>query len=177
MNIVYIPSIETEEVSWLEDATTHLSDIAQNTYIHNHAHWSDDGTSFAPELELEILDTQVADIDTYTLITRSLGGVLALRGMYEGVLHPSALIWMGFPLDHQYTSSQPIDTWLKHTDVPIIIIQRIDDPLGQYDKVSEWVNRHNKKVLFVPIDEDSQGYSDLSALREIVATLNKQQTD
>lgn len=173
-NAVYLPGADkSSNEEWVEALADSFSSLFVHSHIHRYSNWSDGG-DVDISLELDTLSETLNDMDSYGLIAKSAGGLIALRGMYEGKLQPDYLVCLGFPLPAAQHESLPADRWLKHTDVPIVIMQNIDDPVGSYDDVSTWVNKQNKRVVFVPLPGETHDYQDFHAIREIVQRVSAQ---
>ncbi len=174
-NVVYLPGASaSSNRDWVEEIAAALTDKYHYSYAHRYQHWQDDDQQIDLDLELEALTEQIADVESYGLIAKSVGAVLALRGMYEGILQPEYLVCLGFPLKPITHSDIPIEKWLKHAEnIPIIIAQNVDDPLGSYDETSSWINQFNKRIIFVQLPGETHAYDDFVEIDKIVTGLNK----
>jgi predicted alpha/beta-fold hydrolase len=63
--------------------------------------------------------------------------------------------------------SIPFDAWLSHINVPVIIIQNSEDPLGPYGALKRYVNEQNNIKLIESIG-DSHNYNDLDMIKRTV---------
>lgn len=173
-NAVYLPDASiTANQEWIESLAQSLEEMFVHSYVHRYSHWDEGGELDMP-LEIDTLAESINDMDSYGMIVKSTGGLLALRGMYEGRLQPDYVVCLGFPLSMAKEDNLPVGRWLKHTDVPIVMIQNIDDPLGSYDDVSTWVNQQNKRVVFVPLPGETHQYKDFHSIGEIVQRVSAQ---
>lgn len=173
-NVVYLPGASEEyNREWVDRLARSFSDFFAHSYVQHYSHW-EDGGDLDIALELKTLAESISDMETYGVIAKSAGSLVALRGMYEGQLQPSYLVCMGFPLAVVHSGDLPIARWLTHTDVPIVVIQNSDDPIGSFDEVSTWINKHNKRVVFVPLPGETHTYDDFAAIEEVVRRISEQ---
>jgi|GEM_PF-866446 predicted alpha/beta-hydrolase family hydrolase len=178
-NVVYLPGASSgTNRDWALDIQAALADKYHYSYAHRYQHWDDGGHQIDLDLEVETLTEQIADIESYGLIAKSVGAVLALRGMYEGILQPDYLICLGFPLKPLTHSDISLKKWIEHAEnIPIIIVQNVDDPLGSYDEVTSWINQLNKRIVFVQLPGETHTYDDFEAIDKIITGLDKSLTE
>jgi hypothetical protein len=111
--------------------------LCNECYVHEYAHWDSDAPLIDIDRELHLLATEYQEHtdDNIVIFAKSVGIIVALRAIAEGVLHPQKCLFVGMPL--RYIDSQHIDltSLLAEVHIPLLFMQYEHDPEGSYESV------------------------------------------
>lgn len=140
-------------------------------YVHMYQHW-DSGVPFIDiEHELQALQEQAALAGTYGIIAKSMGSLLALRGIYENVLVPTTCIFLGFPLAIVQEMSLPATAWLSMLRQKVCFIQNDQDPLGSAEAVAAYLKTaYPRKAPLVTWPNATHEYRDFAEIATIFSS-------
>ena len=71
---------------WIIDIASQATQQGSDAYAHMYQHWEDGNPFIDINHELQVLQ-QLGLQEPYVIIAKSMGSILAIKGMYEGILH------------------------------------------------------------------------------------------
>jgi hypothetical protein len=172
MNLLLLSGNSVRNKPWIHDVDDRLSRHFDKTLVHHYAHW-DSGAEFINfDDELSSVADEATDFQPYAIFAKSVGSVLTIRGIAEGKLKPKAVVVTGLPLKVIQENNLPVIEWLIKVDIPMLIIQNENDPLGSYEEVSAYTkNSANSYVSTMVLPGDSHEYTDFAKLDELSSVL------
>lgn len=111
----------------------------ETTYCHDYAHWENDEPEINLDLEIERLGAATRNLSPYMIFAKSAGSILASKAIAEGVLHPAACLFVGFPLAMVEKYNLPLKNWLQKADCSTTLLQHEADPLGSYQDIKKYL--------------------------------------
>jgi hypothetical protein len=170
MNLILLPGNDKSNKEWIDSVDAELSPYFDRTAIHYYDHWwsSDDG-EIDLEVELDKLAATVEQFDSYVIFAKSAGVLLALYGIYEGVLAPEVCIFVGSAIPWGYERGFDLNNWLINYSVPTLFIQKTLDPaLSFVDLSTLIVDKNMSGYLLKEISGDDHVYEDIAQLKQLV---------
>lgn len=128
MKIVLLGGNSIKNKEWLIDMETAIQHFSNDTIRHNYSHWENSNFSINLDTELDCLRVMLQDFNEYTILAKSAGALLALKGIYEGKIYPSACVFLGTAVLWGKENGYEIEKWLKDYSTPTLFVQNSDDP-------------------------------------------------
>jgi predicted alpha/beta-hydrolase family hydrolase len=170
MNLLLLPGNSKRHKSWVREAEQALATRFELTAIHDYDHWDTDREFADLDLEINRLRNEVTDLKPYVIFAKSIGSILAVKGIAEKALEPAACIFAGFPfkiLNEQ--GLEEVSEWLNTVEVPVLIIQNENDPMGSWDEVNTYVRSLTQSDIHVVVNPgDTHDYTDFERIKELM---------
>lgn len=174
MNAIYLPGNSSQNKHWANDLSRAMKPLFARSYVHNYLHWDTEDSFVEFDLELAIVSEKAIDYEPYVVIAKSVGALLAAKGMYEGALFPEKCIFLGLPQDLMQKPDYPASAWLKQISVPCLVLQNTQDPSGSYKTVSSFLdNCKNKDITHKKLAGSDHTYADYESIRTEVSAFLK----
>jgi hypothetical protein len=170
MNLILLPGNDKNNKAWIDSVDTELSPYFDRTAIHYYDHWwSSDAGEIDLEIELDKLAATVEQFDTYVIFAKSAGVLLALYGIYEGVLDPELCIFVGSAIPWGYDRGFDLDNWLINYSIPTLFIQKTADPaLSFTDLNTILLDKNISGFSLKEIPGNDHYYEDVAQIRQLV---------
>lgn len=139
MQMVIFGGNSVKNREWVEAIAKLLAQDGNSVYAHMYSHWQTGEPDINLDRELDSLANNSALQDDYCIVAKSMGSVLAIKGIYSGVLRPASCIFSGLPLKMINQNTLPVTAWLAALHCPTQFIQNHADPLGTYAEVHRYV--------------------------------------
>lgn len=158
--------------AWAEQVADCLVKAGYSAYVHVYKHWVSGESFIDSEHELMFLEKSGLLSGEYFIVAKSMGVILALKGMNEKLLQPVSGIYLGFPLSIVEHEDLPINEWLKKIEGDFHFIQNEDDPFGSYAAVKQYLETAGISAESITSwSGDSHDYPDIDAIIEKSASL------
>ena len=168
-NLLLLSGSSKRNKEWIYRINQIFYDIFKDTIVHNYKHWEDDSVDINLDYELEIISKEVSNFEPYVIFAKSIGSVLALKGIDSQLLKPTRCIFVGLPLKIIIEDCIPFFEWLDNVNVPVVIIQNKNDPFGSINEVKIYIiNTKNNDIKILEVPGDSHDYDDLDMLRRLI---------
>ncbi len=170
MNLILLPGNDKSNKAWIDSIDTVFSPSFKQTAIHYYDHWwSSDAGEIDLEVELDKLAATVEQFDTYVVFAKSAGVLLALYGIYEGVLDPEVCIFVGSAVNWGYERGYDLDNWLINYSVPTLFIQKSQDPaISAPDLKNLLMDKNVQRYSLQEIEGNDHYYDDIDQLRQLM---------
>jgi len=175
MNLVLLAGNSYRNKEWIYRVKEVLSPLFDKSFVLEYAHWQSGEEEINLDNEILTLSNKLINDSNYSIFAKSVGSIVALKGINDGVLKPIKIIIAGLPLFSIMESGTPFGKWLENSDVPLLIIQNTSDPLGSYLDVKKYFLELNikSKYKIIELPGDDHSYNDLPKLKELVAEFIK----
>ena len=141
----------------------HVGRVAYTTYRHWHA-----GGDIDVPFEIHQAAKAAKDLDGYIIVAKSIGSVIAILGIHERLLRPTACLFLGFPLRVVEANYSQLASLLADMP-PTVFIQNDQDPLGSAAAVQAYVastSAAHSSVVTTP--GDTHDYTDFESVTRLV---------
>jgi pimeloyl-ACP methyl ester carboxylesterase len=169
-SLLLLPGNDPRQREWIHSVGTELADLFSRWDAVEYLHWEDPhrgGIDFAAELQR--IGSRKISVEQLVVFAKSVGIVLALMATSQGLLKPSALIFVGFPLSQFRESSFPVAQSLRALSAPILFVQNGHDPYCSGKDLAELLTAAELAGYdLVILPGESHHYPDLVAIREAV---------
>lgn len=176
MDLLLLPGESQRNQAWIYQVEEALAPLFGKTLVWPYEHWQrgEERIAFADELSKVI--AAAATLGPYLIFAKSIGTMLALRGMHDGGLTPQACLFVGLPLrGYVRKSGAPVGQWLTNSSVPVTVAQNDADPSGSFNELKTYLDKlppHDKLVRLAGDTHSYEDYAQIRALaRELLAQL------
>ena len=76
-----------------------LTDQFEKTLVHEYSHWKNGEKTIDFRLEKEALSGEVSSFSPYDVFAKSVGSILAIQSIAEGIISPDRFLSMGLPIE------------------------------------------------------------------------------
>lgn len=136
MDALLLPGNSPRHAEWVEQLKQSLSPDYHTIIAHHYRHWQTGEPKAAVDTEITDAYKEVQKLDSYVIIAKSIGTVIAAKATAKGVFTPQKLVFLGVPIDGGADVSE-FRSWLTQITVPVVIIQNSQDPLGTYVAIAQ----------------------------------------
>lgn len=171
MNILIFSGNSLRNRDYGLEVEAKIKDLFESTYLQAYRHWETGQEWIDLPHELETLNSQAPTGD-YGVFAKSIGTVLAVRAIKQGIIAPKFLLLCGLPLGYIVKDYPEFGSELASTGVPTVIIQNNQDPVGSVQDTQAYLADFGDFNLIITQGE-THDYEDYSLLREQLQTLQK----
>lgn len=174
MNIAILPGNHKANKEWVDQLGVVFKDSFDKVYVHYFDHWDTDDGMVDIDLERNKLVEAIKGWDEYVIVAKSAGSMIALKGIYEGVLNPKSCFFIGLPYKWALKQGMDPDTWLSSLKVRTMFIQKPYDFAGSFDEVAELVHKLDieeyelEKYIVEGEPDNDHHYADVKYLRKLI---------
>lgn len=136
MHIIYLAGNSLNNQTWIEKVKVKFDAFSEGEILY-YDHWQTGEKWINLERESKKLAELVKDKINYFVFAKSIGSVLALKNIYEGILNPKKMVICGLPYRAGKEEFKEIDECLKTLKVPTMFIQNEFDPVYGFDELAE----------------------------------------
>lgn len=163
MKLVLLPGNHEFNAQWSQDVAAALRDRF-DVHIQSYRHWTT-GKLIDLDFELDRLAETTGHMGEYAVFGKSIGAILAMRGIYEGRISPKKCVFVGVPIRrarHEFD----VDRWLGKYDIPTLFIQQTNDPAASYAELVNFLEETKlENYRLVEIPGGDHMYSDIELLK------------
>ena len=163
MHIIYLAGGHRHNKDWIEEVKRRFDSFSTGQILY-YDHWESGAKMIDWENEAKKLAELVKDRDDYFVFAKSVGSILALKTISEGVFKPQKAIFCGLP--YSLGKKEEVDKVLAGLSVPTVFIQNEFDPVCSHEKL-EQVLEENKPANYQLIKnsgDDTHDYEDYEQL-------------
>lgn len=142
-----------------------LKDLFGSTHIQDYQHWATGQEWIDLPHELETLKATKPS-GKYGVFAKSIGTVLTVQAIQQGIIAPKFLLLCGIPLGYIVKDFPEFGKILASYNIPTVIIQNDEDPVGSSKEVHEYLNNYPKNHAFTTTKGTTHGYEDYELLRQ-----------
>lgn len=157
---------------WVQQLKAAMTPLFANVAVHDYAHWASAGSTLDFEHELRAVQREARALNDYVLIAKSLGTLLALKGMADNTLKPDKVVFLGMPLDYirQHTMEHEFEGWLHTVTEPMLLIQNDHDPVASATELDRYIKTvvSPSLITFAELPGSTHDYVDFAQLQALV---------
>lgn len=177
MNILLLAGNSEKNQEWIHGIALNVSDLFDNTKSHQYAHWSTSEESMDIEYESQRVSSELQQWKRaeYVVFAKSAGCIVALKAIMAIGQHPAGCVFTGLPMRMIEKVQYPVRSWLQSASFPITIIQNEHDPLGSFEEVSDYIQKHNNPLIHIlKSDGNTHDYTNIRLIRSTLESQRKQ---
>ena len=154
---------------WAYSLQKALISLADRVTVHEYAHWSNGEQFIDLDAELKALAAILPTADDYILVAKSMGSVLATKGIHQKLFKPAACIMMGIPLQIIDDQHIAFKDWASTASCRLTYVQNDHDPLGSFMDVKAYLQEIIVDSQLHVLPGETHDYIDFDMLEGIVA--------
>lgn len=166
MNALLLPGNSSRHGEWVEELKDALSPQFQTVTTQHYRHWQKAEDWADIEYEMGVADEKARDLQPYVIVAKSIGTVIAARGVANGMLYPEKIVLLGVPVKGGAQADEFART-LKHIPIPVVIVQNSADPLGSFIEVRGAFEDISDGLSFVELPGETHDYLDFEAIAKL----------
>lgn len=171
MKLVFFSGNSLRNRDFAFEAEAKLKDMFDATYIQGYKHWQTGQEWIDLPHEIEVLKSS-NQTGEYGVIAKSIGTVLAVQAITQGIIKPKFLLLLGVPLGYMTKDYPEFGQALLDINLPTVIIQNDNDPVGTAQNVLAYLPEPLHKML-ITSKGTTHDYEDYPLLREQLKILSK----
>jgi len=169
MNLFLLGGNHKSNKEWIEDVEKALRHMFESTKIQYYDHWSEKAASIDFNLEFEKLKSSAEGVKDLVIFAKSVGTLLALKGLYKGEIAASKCIFVGTPINLAKAYGFDIDIWLQNYLTPTLFIQKKEDPaMSFFDLYRVLLERNVSSYNAIKIPGEDHEYDDIRKLKSLI---------
>ncbi len=166
MNLLMLSGESIRNKDWIYRVEPVMKPLFDSTFVHEYKHWASGQTNIDLEHELSSLRSEVESLYDYVVFAKSIGTVLTAKAITQGWLEPKKCLFTGAPLGYILPNYPEYAQDLAVSKVPTLIIQNSNDPVGSYQELNAYFDKHeHPNIEIVETAGDTHSYDDLDNLR------------
>jgi hypothetical protein len=168
MNLVLLPGNSKKNKEWIDSVELELKKPFKNTLVQYYDHWWSDDLEAVIDMDNELsrLEASLPSNERYALFAKSAGVLLALYGIYEGILEPEVCVFAGTAVNWGRRQGFDLDNWLVNYSIPTLFIQQSEDPaISAKDLDQLLVEKDVQNYSLIEIAGNDHHYADIPFIR------------
>ncbi|MSS74737.1 hypothetical protein EXS73_00780 [Candidatus Pacearchaeota archaeon] len=150
MQLLLLPGNSPVNKAWIIECAQRFAPLFTYTTLLQYAHWETNPEGIA-DINKEAQNAHAVLIEKdYVIFAKSLGILVALQGIHQGLLKPRACVFVGLPLKFVEEQKLPLDTLLKGYGIHTTLIQHDQDPSGSAQSLKAYLIK--KKCSTITLD-------------------------
>lgn len=168
MDILILGGNSKRHKQWVRDLKDSLKDSFDRVVYVDYAHWESGDEQADIEYEISQAARLASELGSYVIVAKSIGTVIAMKGIASGALQPSSTLLMGLPLNGYIASSPDCADTLSSLPLTTFL-QNDQDPLGSAEDVQTFIESNPPAVWDFSVSSgDTHDYSDFALVRALL---------
>lgn len=166
MNIILFGGNSQRNKQWIHEVGDTLSSDFDTCLVHDYDHWEGQGEFINFDVELATLRQETDTLNNYIVFAKSVGSILTLKAISEGILRPDKCAFAGLPIKLADERAIDLKGLLRTCQVPLLFMQNTDDPLASYSRLTEFLSEAGiSSYESIELAGEGHSYDDLDRLR------------
>jgi len=172
MNLLLLGGMSPHNKEWIYKVEKTLSSLCQHTTVLEYAHWNDPTKTMDIDKELAEVGEKAKELNgDYAVFAKSVGVILALRGISGGLIKPQKCFFVGLPLGLVAQENINLPLLLAANQNPTLLAQNTDDPAGSYAEVQTYLKDAPPNYKLIELPGNTHNYDKYTKLKELFAGL------
>lgn len=168
MNVLILGGQSSRHQQWVRDLAASLADQFETVKFIDYRHWQTNG-DLDIDHELQEISKATQDLTNYVIIAKSIGSVLSILAISQGVCKPEKCVFLGFPLAEVTEHLPVLGSNLR--DLPeTIFVHNKHDPHGDASEIKAYLQANRvKNYQFFEQDGNTHDYVDFDLIAKLAA--------
>jgi hypothetical protein len=169
MNLLLFGGNSIRNKDWIYSVEEQLKPYFEDTKVHHYRHWESGEESININSELDRLSKEFNHEKDYVIFAKSIGTVLAAKGISSKILHPTKCVFLGLPMVLINKNLATINEDYESLKMPILFVQNVDDPLGSGAEVSKYLAELKlSNYRLKELKGSTHDYTDFNIIKSLV---------
>ena len=173
MNLIMLSGNSLNNRDWILEAQAQLKTPFQSTFVLDYGHWATGQPNIDLQAELPKLAKAAGNLEPYGVFAKSIGTVLAVQAIEQGLIKPAFLLFCGIPLGYILSDYPQFGAVLARANLPLTFIHNQNDSVASSSDASQYLQSHltPDQYHFIETPGNTHDYEDYSLLKTELATL------
>jgi len=167
MNALLLPGNSPRHSQWVEELKTAVAPQLQLVKTQHYHHWQTGGEMADIEYEINMAQSKVEKLNPYLIIAKSIGTVIAIKGIADKKLNPEKVILLGVPINGG-VSEEIFSKWLQRVNTQVVFVQNTNDPLGSFSDIYAAFKDKNNDSSFVELSGKTHAYISFKDIANLI---------
>lgn len=169
MNLLLLSGESILNKAWIENVAQTLKPLFAQVTILYYDHWQTGQGTIDLEKEYSKLISVAKDFGDYVIFAKSIGTVLAVRGIYEHKLNPVKCVFVGPAFLMGESTITGFQNWIEGYSLPTLFVTKTNDPVAPASQLRDLLEKyHVQNFQFVEIPGDNHKYENIEELESLV---------
>jgi len=166
MCVIYLAGGHRHNKDWIERIKKRFDNFSNGQILY-YDHWKSGKKMIDWKKELKKLTELIEDKEDYFVFAKSMGTVLSLKAINDGVFSPKKAIFCGLP--YGLSKKKGAEKVLAELSVPTIFVQNEFDPVCGYEKLKQILEKNEPEDyrLVKNRGNHTHGYEDYEQLTSL----------
>ena len=163
--VLVLPGNSVKNRAWGVACREYVQEMFDSVYVLQYTHWETGEPEIDLEEELEKIRTVVTEADgdvVWHIFAKSIGSVLALKAVEQGVIKPERCVFFGMSLEIAKAKFGEDWSYLSRYDLPALAFHNDADPVADYAYTKSKIAEYAPSVTFKTLQGDTHDYLDFS---------------
>lgn len=155
--------------TWIYEARDHFADLFDSVYVQDYEHWQSGENWIDLDHEIKVLAANQSKFEgEYGVFAKSIGTVLAVHAMAQGIIKPAWLLFCGLPLGFVQKEYPQFAEVAASQQSPVTFIHNEHDEVGTAAAAQTYLDpafAGRQDYRFVATPGDNHRYEDYDLLR------------
>jgi hypothetical protein len=174
MNLILCSGNSLRNRDWIVEVDELLRPGYEKTYVQMYKHWQTGDELIDLPHELPILGEAAKQLDEYGVFAKSIGMVLIVQALEQGLISPKFLMLCGVPLGYIVESYPQFGEVLAKANIPVTILHNDHDKVGSYQEVMEYFGdtfANSPHIRIIETEGNTHDYEDYPLITSELAML------
>lgn len=178
MTIVLLPGNSVSNREWLNRLAERFKKDFELVIPHAYRHWETGEALIDLQEELKRLTERIPVGQRYTIVAKSAGVILTMKGIFERVLSPTFCVFIGTPIPWANAEGILDKRWFQKSAIAILFIQNERDPIMNLSALRQFLGHTGlSNYRISPLPGRDHDYTDLDRLVELTAAFSRGELD
>ena len=161
---------------WIFDVQSQLAGQFDKTFVLDYEHWASGQPNIDLNAELIRLTQAATRHEPYGVFAKSIGTVLAVQAIEQGLIKPIFLLFCGIPLGYIQSDYPQFGDVLENAGLPTTLIHNQNDPVGSSVDVAKYMRARfaSAKYKFIETYGNTHDYEDYGLIKAELTDLISQ---
>lgn len=169
MNLIILPGNSSSNKIWAENVASLFKLNFADIRIASYGHWVNKDKNIDLTSELTNVAKLVEGLSNYIVIAKSVGCILALEAISEGIIEPEKCVFLGVAVSWAELMGINIEDLIVKNTKKTLIIQKTNDPAVSSKELGELLNKiKSKNYKILEIEGNNHKYENIVNLKQTI---------
>ncbi len=169
--LLVLPGNSPHNKEWTDECKESFASRFDEVYVNYYDHWETGENFINFETEINKIKDVVGGSDsgtTWHIYAKSVGTLLTLKLVAEGVVFPSQCLLFGMPLELIEKDGFSVE-WKDFADFKVesLAFHNVSDPVASCDLVTDSLEKYDNNIELVTLGGNNHDYLDFSYYQEV----------
>jgi hypothetical protein len=168
MKILILGGNSKRHYEWIRKLGAHLVAAGHEVILHDYRHWATGDEWADADYELARLAELMDGERDYIIVAKSIGTVITVLGVKQGILHPMRCVLLGIPYNGVVDQVPEFDEDLKLLP-STVVLQHEYDPYGSAEDIAKHLElADNPAINLAAMPGNTHDYTDFALIERLL---------